>query len=109
MSERSLNYRRGRSGRPLARVKAQVYATETHCVRCGQPVDLDLPYRDPATGKVNLWSKTIEHLDELDNESNPYDVHLAHLKCNVTDGALYGAAKQAGKAKPGKSYRNGAW
>jgi len=95
MPERSLDYRRGRSGRPLERVKDHVYATRTHCCRCGLPVDLSLPYRDPVTGRVNRWSKSIEHLTELDREQgNPYEVDLAHLHCNTSHGARYGNAKR---------------
>lgn len=95
MPERSIDYRRGRSGRPLARAKAHVYATETHCIRCGEPVDMTLPYRDPITGKVNRESKSFEHMVELDREAgNPYDGHLAHLRCNSSAGAKYGNAKR---------------
>ena len=85
---KSLNYRRGRAGRPLARVKREVYATETHCCLCGQWVDKDLPYLNPHTGKPDPRSKSIEHPDI---ERNPYDVHLAHLGCNVSKGGREGA------------------
>jgi len=96
MPARSIHYRRGRSGRPLERAKARVYATETHCCRCGEPVDKTLPYRDPITGKVNRDSKSFEHLTELDTGAgDPYDGHLAHLRCNTSAGAKYGNAKRA--------------
>lgn len=87
MGRDSLNYRRGRSGRPLARRKAEVYATETHCCLCGREVDKTLPYLNPATGKPDPWSKSIEHPDI---ERDPYDVHLAHLGCNTRAGASQG-------------------
>lgn len=92
----SLEYRRGRSGRPLQRAKQRVYEEETHCCRCGELVDKSLPYRDPVTGKVNGRSKSFEHLTELDRGGDPYDGHLAHLDCNVTAGAVYGNAKRRG-------------
>lgn len=83
----SLNYRRGRSGRPITRRKAEVYATETHCCICKKPVDKTRPYRDPRTGKPDPLSKSIEHPDI---EGDPYDVHLAHLGCNTRAGASKG-------------------
>lgn len=96
MPGRSLNYRRGRSGRPLQAIKAHVYATQTHCCLCGNEVDLTLPYRDPATGRVNKLSKSIEHPIELDRGGDPYaGVMLAHLGCNASKGASYGNAKRA--------------
>lgn len=95
MSARSIEYRRGRSGRPLERAKARVYAEETHCCRCGELVDKSLPYRDPITGRVNRMSKSFEHLTELDRGTgDPYDGHLAHLACNSSAGAKYGNDKR---------------
>ena len=89
MGRENLNYRRGRSGRPLQRAKARVYATETHCRKCGQPVDMDLPYQDPDTGKVNVWSKSYGHTTELDANGHPYAGGLEHLHCNSSAGAIY--------------------
>lgn len=93
-SKRSLNYRRGRSGRPLERDKKRVYATETHCRRCGKPVNMALPYRDPRTGKVNPMSKSYGHAHELDANGQPYGGRLEHLRCNVSAGAAYGNRKR---------------
>ena len=98
MGRESLNYRRGRSGRPFARAKAHVYATETHCRKCGKEVDLTLPHTDPFTGKVNVWSKSYGHVDELDAGGHPYVGHLEHLHCNTSAGATYGNAKRAKQA-----------
>lgn len=95
MGRESLNYRRGRSGRPYERAKARCFATETHCRRCGRPVDMSLPYRDPATGKVNNMSKSFGHLDELDAGGHPYSGRLEHLHCNVVAGAVYVNRKRA--------------
>lgn len=94
MGRESLNYRRGRSGRPYERAKAHCYATETHCRKCGDPVDMELPYRDPLTGKVNKMSKSYGHTIELDANGHPYDGHLEHLSCNSSAGARYGNAKR---------------
>lgn len=94
MGRESLDYRRGRSGRPLERAKARVYATETHCRKCGQLVDKTLPYRDPLTGKVNIWSKSYGHATELDAGGHPYVGHLEHLHCNTSAGAEYGNTKR---------------
>ena len=71
MGRDSLNYRRGRGGRPFERAKQRVYATETHCCICGELVDKALPYRDPITGHMNTMSKSFEHPTELDAGGNP--------------------------------------
>ncbi|TFD74721.1 hypothetical protein [Cryobacterium fucosi] len=100
MGHESLNYRRGRGGRPFERLKKQVYATETVCRKCGRRVDLDLPYRDPDTGKVNRMSKSIGHTTELDAGGHPYDGHLEHNSCNSSAGARYGNAKHGHGSAP---------
>jgi hypothetical protein len=92
--EKNLNYRRGRSGRPLEREKRRVYATETICRKCGKPVDMTLPYRDPITRRVNTMSKSYGHGTELDAGGHPYHGHLEHLSCNSSAGASYGNAKR---------------
>lgn len=97
MGRESLNYRRGRSGRPYRRTKAEVFANETHCRRCGRPVNMALPYKDPITGKVNRWSKSYGHKVELDRNGNPYVGGLEHLHCNTKAGAEYGNAKRTRK------------
>ena len=97
MGYESLNYRRGRSGRPYRRAKADVFANETHCRRCGKAVDKTLPYKDPVTGKVNTKSKSYGHKVELDRGGNPYVGGLEHLGCNVAAGARYINAKRSRK------------
>lgn len=94
-----LNYSRGRRGRPYQRERARCFATETHCRKCGRPVDMSLPYRDPTTGRVNRWSKSYGHADELDAGGHPYRGHLEHLACNSAAGAVYGNRKRARIAK----------
>jgi hypothetical protein len=96
----SLNYRRGRGGRPYERAKARCFATETVCRKCGHQVDMELPYRDPTTGKVNRMSKSYGHGIELDAGGQPYDGHLEHLSCNSAAGARYVNAKRAGRPAP---------
>lgn len=96
---KSLNYRRGRSGRPLEREKARCFSTETHCRKCGKPVDKSLPYRDPITRKVNTMSKSYGHATELDARGHPYQGHLEHLHCNVSAGAVYGNRKRGRAAR----------
>lgn len=103
-----INYSRGRRGRPYERAKAECFANETHCRRCGNPVDMTLPYRDPYTGKVNRMSKSFGHLEELDAGGSPYVGRLEHLSCNTSAGAVYGNAKRTAKTndQPVASFRN---
>ena len=97
------NYRRGRSGRPYERAKARCFATESVCWRCGGPVDMTLPYRDPITGEVNVWSKSFDHTVELDAGGAPYQGRLAHLKHNTSAGARYGNKKRERQKKESRT------
>ena len=57
---------------------------------CGQPIDWDLPYRDPYTGQVNVWSKSVDHEVELQDGGAILDLDntwSAHLRCNASKGA----------------------
>ena len=92
--EDDMNYRRGRGGKPFLRAKAECYAHETHCWICGEYVDQSIPYKDPVTGKVNVWSKTFDHTTELDRGGHAYAGHLSHWRCNSSKGAKYGNAKR---------------
>jgi hypothetical protein len=56
---------------------------------------MSLPYKNPRTGKVNIWSKTFGHTNELDAGGHPYVGNLEHLHCNSSAGARYGNAKRA--------------
>ena len=90
MGRDSLNYRRGRGGRPFERAKKQLFSTAAPvCARCGKPVDMFAPYRDPVTGKVNKKYRTFGHRDELDAGGDPYDGRVEHLDCNSRAGAEY--------------------
>lgn len=69
----------GRSGRRWAALRAQVFAEETHCWWCGQPVNQALPPTHP-------MSRTADHVDELALGGAPLDrsnVRLAHRRCNT--------------------------
>jgi hypothetical protein len=70
---------------------------EIRCVICGGWVDKSLPYRDPATGRVNPGSPSLEHTVALiDGGGLLQNGALAHLGCNRKAGAhMSGRAKQA--------------
>lgn len=100
---RDPRYRAGRQGAAYERAKAAVYDTETHCHAkvclspTGRLVDKTRPHVNPATGRVDPWSKTFGHTTELDHaNSNPLDGHLEHYRCNAAAGAAYGNKKRAG-------------
>jgi hypothetical protein len=85
----------GRKGRPWLRLCAQVYATETHCIRCGRYVDQTLPPRTPQ-------SRSVDHIVALASGGKPLDrrnVGLAHLGCNSRAGAQL-RWQRAGRATP---------
>lgn len=79
----------GRSGRRYRSLKAQIRATETHCFRCGQPIDWSIPYRD-AEGNVNLASGSVEHKQtrsgHLDLAEDRGNLGASHLDCNLKAG-----------------------
>lgn len=78
---------RGRSGRPWRRIRQEVLARGGVCCRCGQPVDVTLPYRgidghpDPEAASVDhllplsLYPEFAESLDHL---------AIAHNRCNIS-------------------------
>lgn len=71
--------RRGRTGRPFERVKAQVYRDETHCWLCHQPVNQALPHNHPL-------ARSVDHIVPLSHGGDPLDrsnCRLAHRKCNT--------------------------
>lgn len=64
---------------------------------CGKPIDWHLPYRDPHTGRVNVWSKTIDHRRELQDGgslADPDNLASVHLTCNSSKGAARRHARQ---------------
>lgn len=72
-------YSQGRAGTRWNRVRAQVYAEETHCWLCRAWVDQLLPRTHP-------MSRTVDHLKELWEGGDPLDranCRLAHRRCNT--------------------------
>lgn len=73
----------------------QTYARDRYtegyaCPKCGRPIDWDLPYKDPATGQVNKWCKSIDHRIEVQDGGSLTDLdnlHTVHLTCNASKGA----------------------
>lgn len=77
-----LHTRRGRSGRPWERVKAQVYRDETHCWLCGHKVDQSLHAQHP-------MARSVDHLHTLHHQGPPLartNTRLAHRRCNTIRG-----------------------
>jgi 5-methylcytosine-specific restriction endonuclease McrA len=88
----------GRAGTQWRNLEQQVLAEETHCGRCGRPIDKTLPRTSP-------WGATIGHIIEVDRAPHLiYDrdnVRLEHARCNYKAGGRYGRAKQlAAGTKP---------
>lgn len=77
---------KGRTGRPWVRARTRCLtraaAVGQSCYLCGRSIDYTLPYRDPVTGRVNVWSASAHHPIPLVHGGDPYDVVPAHLKCN---------------------------
>jgi len=99
----------GRKGRPWRRLCARVYAEETHCIRCGRWVDKDLPYRNPRTGQVNRWSKSVDHKRALHLGGAPLardNVGLAHFGCNSSHGARVGKPNASTSTSPSARFRS---
>lgn len=71
-------YSPGRSGAPWAKLRAQVFAEETHCWWCRKYVNQGLPRSHP-------MGRTVDHVVELWQGGDPLDranCRLAHRKCN---------------------------
>jgi 5-methylcytosine-specific restriction endonuclease McrA len=74
--------RRGRTGRPYRRVRAQVLAECAVCWICGRGIDLTLPPRHP-------MSATTDHVIPLSLGGDPLDPanqRPAHYRCNSARG-----------------------
>lgn len=89
----------GRAGPQWKALEKQVLAEETHCGRCGNPVDHTLPRR-------SRWGATIGHIIEIDRAPHLiYDrsnVRLEHWICNIRAGGKYGRNKQLRNPRPPK-------
>jgi len=83
-------HRRYTVGRPYRRLQQWVYNTQTCCWICGIEVDKNLPYKDPQTGEVNLWSKSLDHIVPCSARPDlalaEHNARLAHLRCNTSRG-----------------------
>src|SRR5262245_14438467 len=67
-----------RGGRTAAQLRAEVYATESHCWLCRRWVDQSLPVN-------HRWSRTVDHVIPLAEGGDPLDrnnCRLAHRRCN---------------------------
>lgn len=78
------DYQRGRSGRPIARIRARLKAEGSHiCWLCGSPIDLDLP-------QTHRMSWTLDHVIPLsirpDLWGEPSNHREAHRTCNSSRG-----------------------
>lgn len=74
--------RRGRSGYTWNRLRARVLREETHCWRCGEPVDVSLSGMVPA-------GPTVDHIVPLSQGGAAEDranLRLAHRRCNLRAG-----------------------
>lgn len=82
--EDALNYRRGRNGRPINRVRAQLKREGSNiCSWCGRPIDLSLHYLHP-----RAW--TMDHDIPLslrpDLWGEPSNLREMHKDCNSQKG-----------------------
>lgn len=77
------------NGHRRDQVVALVYRTEDECGICGKPVDKQLPYIDPSTGKPHPWAKSVDEIVPVSLGGDPFDrrnCRLAHRICNVKRG-----------------------
>lgn len=77
------------NGHRRRRLTARVYREETDCGICGNPVDKTLPYLDPATGRPDPKSKSVDEIVPVSLGGSPYErrnTRLAHLGCNQARG-----------------------
>lgn len=87
MGYEDIAYRRGRSGRPLTRLKDWLKSTGSNvCWRCNKPIDLIAHAADP-NGK---WSWTLDHAIPLsvrpDLALDYENAREAHRSCNSSRG-----------------------
>ena len=68
----------GTHAAPYKRNRKRIFATQSVCGICGQPVDFSLKFPDP-------MSKCIDHIIPINKGGHPSDIsnlQLAHLCCN---------------------------
>lgn len=72
-------------GKAWEQARTELFRTTDVCWLCGGHVDMDLPYRDPVTNKVNPKSKSLDHVVALVKGGSfldPNNHRLAHVGCN---------------------------
>lgn len=82
---------RSRYGHRWRQLRAQVIAEETHCWLCKQPVRKDIPYPHPLSPSVDHVAEAADNPRLFHARSN---LRLTHLRCNLSRGGRYGAARQ---------------
>jgi 5-methylcytosine-specific restriction endonuclease McrA len=90
----------GRKGRAWRLLCGQVYAdpAETHCIRCGKPVDKDLIATDLPPG-LRAQARSVDHIIAIDQGGarlSRDNVAIAHYGCNSRHGAKVRWAKTKG-------------
>lgn len=86
-SEDALNKRRGRSGRPLNRLKQWLKENGDHvCCVCARPIDMELSRID----RNNKWAWTLDHHIPLSKAPHlaleRSNAREAHRTCNSAKG-----------------------
>lgn len=106
MAGKSLNYRRGRSGRPWERAKARIKADATNCGKCGKSISAEYTWPHPR-------SVTVGHILPLDHggESlDPDNLQAECIACNMSEGARMTNNKRGNKDHSnGSGYANPNW
>jgi 5-methylcytosine-specific restriction endonuclease McrA len=92
----------GRMGRPWRRLCGQVYADpdETHCIRCGKPVDKGLVFSEELPPELRRWARSVDHIIPLVQGGAPLsrdNAALAHYGCNSSHGARARWSKHRGE------------
>lgn len=80
----------------------KIYATQSVCAICGQPVDFSLKWPDP-------MSKTIDHIIPVSKGGHPSDIsnlQLAHFTCNRHKGDHVPGEVIMKKEKKGEAISN---
>lgn len=91
----------GRKGRAWRLLCAQVYAdpAETHCVRCGRPVDKGLVFGQHLPTELRPQARSVDHIIAMDQGGarlSRDNVGIAHYGCNSRHGARVRWAKRQG-------------
>jgi len=92
----------GRKGRPWRELCEQVYADphETHCLRCGKPVNKGLTLWDLPRGQ-RAQARSVDHIIAIEHGGarlSRDNVAIAHFGCNSRHGARVRWAKHKGVA-----------